>query len=112
MKIKRLILGLAIVILMLALMPSACAEAIIIDHTCTNLSQTPGAWIEEAKSNLHIAYVHTSHGSQLITGMNALMNFPPFVTKYDGSDDGSVGLDLDDHGRILFDFTEGECKSK
>jgi len=75
-------LVLAIVILMLALIPSACAEAIIIDHTCTELSQIPDGWIEEAKSDLHIAYQHTSHGSQLITGMNALKNFPPFGTKY------------------------------
>ena len=75
-------LVLAIVILMLALIPSACAEAIIIDHTCTELSQIPDEWIEEAKSNLHIAYPHTSHGSQLITSMNALKNFPSFGTKY------------------------------
>ena len=30
--------------------------------------------------------------------MNALENFPPFGTKYEWSDGGSVGLDLDDYG--------------
>lgn len=46
--------------------------AIIVDHTCINLNKIPLDWINKAKANLHIAYGHTSHGSQLITGMNAL----------------------------------------
>ena len=91
-------LVLAIAILMLALVPAASAAAVIIDHTCTDLSQIPDAEIEQAKSNLHFAYQHTSHGSQLVTGMNALKNFPSFGTKYEWSDDGSAGLDLDDYG--------------
>jgi len=57
-------------------------------------------FLEAAKINLHIAYQHTSHGSQLITGMNALENYPPFGSKYDWEDDGSPesALDLDDYG--------------
>ena len=74
------------------------AESIIIDHRCTDLSQIPDAWIDSAKTNLHIVYQHTSHGSQLITGMNALKYFPAFGDKYDWSDNGSSGLDLDDYG--------------
>ncbi len=50
----------------LAMMPSACADAIIIEHTCTDLSEIPGEWVEEVKDNLHIAYQRTSHSSQLI----------------------------------------------
>ena len=98
MERRRGKLVLAIAILMLALVPAASAAAVIIDHTCTDLSQIPDAEIEQAKSNLHIAYQHTSHGSQLVTGMNALKNFPSFGTKYEWSDDGSAGLDLDDYG--------------
>jgi hypothetical protein len=44
----------------------------IIDHLCTRLSDVPVRYITEAKNTLHIAYGHTSHGSQLITGMNGL----------------------------------------
>jgi len=75
------------------------SEPIIIDHNCTDLSLIPEQWIEKAKTDLHIVYQHTSHGSQLITGMNALRNFPAFGSKYEWSDSGSVGaLDLDDYG--------------
>ena len=98
MKIRKGKLVLAIAIFMRALVPAASAAAVIIDHTCTDLSQIPDAGIEQAKSNLHIAYQHTSHGSQLVTGMNALENFPSFWTKYEWSDVGSAGLDLDDYG--------------
>ncbi len=48
---------------------------IIINHSCTNLSQIPLNWINEAKNNLHIAYGHTSHGSQITDGMLGLNSF-------------------------------------
>ena len=78
--------------------PVKAAEPLIIDHACTDLSQIPDEWIENAKNNLHVVYQHTSHGSQLITGMNALENFPEFGSKYEWSDNGAGGLDLDDYG--------------
>jgi hypothetical protein len=46
--------------------------AILIDHQCTDLDKIPGEWIQSARSNLHIGYGHTSHGSQLTSGMGAL----------------------------------------
>ena len=46
---------------------------IIIDHTCANLSALPAEAIAQAKASLHIAYGHTSHGSQLTTGMSSLV---------------------------------------
>ncbi|MGB5549479.1 MAG: hypothetical protein WBO74_03210, partial [Thermoanaerobaculia bacterium] len=49
-------------------------------------------------TDLHIAYNHTSHGSQLISGLNALESFPDYGGTYQWSDDGSAGLDLDDYG--------------
>ncbi|NLA75313.1 MAG: hypothetical protein GX846_07580 [Deltaproteobacteria bacterium] len=49
--------------------------SIIIDHENTNLAMVPLKWINKAKSELHIAYGHTSHGSQITTGMAGLINF-------------------------------------
>jgi len=71
---------------------------ILVDHNCTVLSSIPEYWIDQAKQDLHIAYQHTSHGSQLVTGMSALADYPAFGTTYQWSDDGSAGLDLDDYG--------------
>jgi hypothetical protein len=65
MKNKMILFG---IIAMLALIPAVHAEAIIIDHNCTNLSQIPDYWIEQAK-NLTIHYAHTSHGSQITSGI-------------------------------------------
>ena len=47
-------------------------SAIIINHENCNFNQIPNEWINSAKTELHIAYGHTSHGSQLTTGMNGL----------------------------------------
>lgn len=44
----------------------------VIDHNSTNVSMIPACWISEVKSNLHVAYSHTSHGSQVYSGMQAL----------------------------------------
>lgn len=73
-------------------------DSTIMDHRYTDASLIPDEWIETVKNNLHIAYQHTSHGSQIISGMNALKNYPVFGTRYQWSDDGSAGLDLDDYG--------------
>jgi len=70
-------------------------EDMIIDHSCTDLSLIPSAWIDSAKAKLHIAYGHTSHGSQLTTGMTGLLDFKG--TEYAWNNGGSNGaLDLHD----------------
>jgi hypothetical protein len=46
--------------------------AIIVDHTSTNLTRVPAYWIDQAKGLLKASYGHTSHGSQLIDGMQAI----------------------------------------
>ncbi|MFH1154086.1 MAG: hypothetical protein V1793_09720 [Pseudomonadota bacterium] len=74
------------------------AYDVLIDHTCVDLNSIPEAAVTLAKSSLHIAYQHTSHGSQLITGMNSLESFPLFENRYEWSDNGASGLDLDDYG--------------
>lgn len=65
-------------------------EAIIIDHNCMNLFDIPTEWIESAKENLNIGYGHTSHGSQLTSGMNAIEAYYTDGT-YDWSNSGGEG---------------------
>ncbi len=66
------------------------AGPIIVDHDATDITAVPQEWIEEAKRELHIAYGHTSHGSQLTDGMAALVAF---------ANSGGLGLSLSGHLR-------------
>ncbi|MCP4659483.1 MAG: hypothetical protein GY856_29095 [bacterium] len=69
MKANRLALLLA---LLLALTAAGAAHAqIIIDHTCTDLSKVPDTWLEQARQ-LTIHYAHTSHGGQIMSGIDVL----------------------------------------
>lgn len=70
-------------------------SAVIIDHSCTDIDAVPEAWIEEAKDSLHIAYGHTSHGSQLTTGMTGLVTFKGDLYAYNSGGTGGA-LDLRD----------------
>jgi len=73
-------------------------HAIIINHTCTNLPQIPEAWVTAAKDNLHIAYGHTSHGSQIITGMDGLDAFMGGTGLYTWNDGPAANhLDIGEH---------------
>jgi hypothetical protein len=54
---------------------TAPGDSIIIDHTCTDLGQIPAQWIDRAIAGLHITYGHTSHGSQITTGLLGLSQF-------------------------------------
>jgi hypothetical protein len=63
---------------------------VTVDHTCTDLHDIPQAWIDTAKHTLHIGYGHTSHGSQITTGMNALEEY--FTDgRFDWSHSGGSG---------------------
>ena len=74
--------------------------ALIIDHRHTDLADVPLESIEAAKRELHIAYGHTSHGSQIITGMTGLTSFanaPHGGSTYAWNNGGKGGaLDLAD----------------
>jgi hypothetical protein len=48
--------------------------AIVVDHTSTDLSKIPAPWLAQAKAMLKASYGHTSHGSQIIDGMQAIEN--------------------------------------
>ena len=64
------------------------AGAVVIDHTCTDLSKIPSDWIVQAKSVLRIGYQHTSHGSQLVTGLQVISNTVGGVYRYTASSSG------------------------
>jgi hypothetical protein len=51
---------------------AARTSPLVIDHNSTDLDLVPDYWIEQAKALLRVSYGHTSHGSQLISGMGAL----------------------------------------
>jgi hypothetical protein len=76
------------------------SQPIIANNATTDLSKVPLSWINTAKSNLHIAYGHTSHGSQIYDGMDGLTTFggaPYGGSIYLFNDGGSGGaLDFDD----------------
>ncbi|MHB8055318.1 MAG: BACON domain-containing protein [Candidatus Aminicenantales bacterium] len=75
------------------------AAPIIIDHRNTDLSPVPEIWITQAKSLLRIAYQHTSHGSQLVTGLEALRDALGAPFNFDYSWDGyAPGVFLNDYG--------------
>jgi hypothetical protein len=59
-------------------------EPIIIDHNCAFLEPIPVSAILQARDSLHIAYGHTSHGSQLMTGMTALAQQDTSLVGYKG----------------------------
>ena len=49
-------------------------QGIIIDHTCTDITQIPDTWINQVKETLKIHYAHTSHGEQITEGLERLSN--------------------------------------
>jgi hypothetical protein len=75
---KRLVL-----VLLFAL--PAFLSALIIDHTCVDITQIPESAILAAKDSLHIGYGHTSHGWQITYGMDGLVEF---------ANNGGKGLSL------------------
>ena len=92
---KRIIVLVTIYVgLCLAVM--AQAQPVIVDHTCTDIDQIPQQWIETAKSSLRISYGHTSHGSQLVTGINAISGFNS-AYNFTYSSGYSAGVFLNDY---------------
>ena len=106
--ICRLCLQLFFLIIISYSLYSQNKEALIIDHTCTDITSIPQSAIENAISNLHIAYAHTSHGSQITSAMlsNRLgafanaggngINFPQDLLLWDDANTEGT-LDLRDY---------------
>ena len=70
-------------------------SAKIINHLCTDLAAIPQAAVDSAKTKLHIAYGHTSHGSQLVTGMTGLVDYRGSLYSFNSGGSGGA-LDLRD----------------
>ena len=92
----------SIILVFLFFSLSVFSQGFIIDHNCTKLDSIPESAINLAKQNLHIAYGHTSHGSQLITGMTGLDGQTDLVGYkgdiYKWNEGGTSGaLDIDDY---------------
>jgi hypothetical protein len=75
--------------------PDPNEEPIVVDHESIALADIPSNWIDQAKQTLHIAYGHTSHGSQLTTGMAGLVTFAGTEYSYNSGGTGGA-LDLRD----------------
>jgi hypothetical protein len=77
------------------------AQAIIIGHNqahLEDLKNVPPEWIDSAKAKLKLAYFHTSHGSQINSGLTPLDAFMGGEGTYLRSEEGGPGvLYFDDH---------------
>lgn len=95
---KRTATILSIIIGFMLLSPCAFADRtfpLIIDHNHTDITRIAQSALEQAKSSLHIAYGHTSHGSQVTSGMTGLVGF---------ANNGGLGLSLPHN---IFAFNNG-----
>lgn len=52
--------------------PTTADRPLIIDHRCTDLSLVPTQWITSVKNNCRMHYAHTSHGGQLMDGLDTI----------------------------------------
>lgn len=76
--------------------------AIMANHnnaTLADLNSIPIEWFTKAQSDLHIYYNHTSHGSQVTTGMSGLISFANGIESGKGdyfqySSSGDDGMQL------------------
>jgi hypothetical protein len=75
-------IGSFVLALVLGVLVAPASGAVSIDHNTTDIWAVPESAILQAKANLHIAYGHTSHGSQIISGMGASngAEFDAFMT--------------------------------
>ncbi len=72
------------------------SQGLVIDHNCTDLTRIPASYVNSARSTFRISYGHTSHGSQLISGMGNIETQYPTLYAY--NEDGSGGaLSLHDY---------------
>ncbi|MFH2065189.1 MAG: PEP-CTERM sorting domain-containing protein [Pseudomonadota bacterium] len=86
---KKTVKGFTLIVVLAVFWVSASyASSLIIDHNNTDITMLTEAQINQAKSTLHIAYGHTSHGSQVTDGMSGLVGF---------ANNGGKGLSLPDN---------------
>jgi hypothetical protein len=99
MKRNNLIDGLIAVLFIMSCTKSensSGTKSLTINHTNININMIPTQWISAAKQTLHIAYGHTSHGSQLTDGMTGLVSFKGSLYNWNNGGTGGA-LDLHDY---------------
>ena len=47
-------------------------SSLTFDHSCTDITKIPESWIQQAKELFRIHYGHTSHGEQIVTGLQRM----------------------------------------
>ncbi|MFC2133762.1 T9SS type A sorting domain-containing protein [Bacteroidota bacterium] len=92
---QQVIFTLFLLFILIGFYSNILAQGLIIDHNCTDITQIPESSINQAKAMLHIGYGHTSHGSQITTGMTGLVNF---------ANNGGLGLS---HAQDIFAWNNG-----
>lgn len=93
----------SVFVFLLLVLPSPLLAAIIANHTTTTLNNIPEAWITAVKENLRLSYGHTSHGSQLVSGMQVLKDNATYGTLYAFNDSGAIEAGI----LSLADYTPG-----
>lgn len=79
---KRKMLVLVVISIIQVVFP----DAIIIDHNCTDTSIIPANWIDSAKVQFKMYYGHTSHGAQILVGLDSVeARNPIFSSVYNSS---------------------------
>jgi hypothetical protein len=77
--------------------------AIIVNHENTDISKIPDYWIEEAKK-ITFHFAHTSHGSQIITGLGYLESQVNPKYNYDVAEGGTpIQLPVDNTALRIYD---------
>ncbi|MBE0642669.1 MAG: T9SS type A sorting domain-containing protein [Bacteroidetes bacterium] len=76
------------IFLALAVLALPVQAQIIIDHHCTDLTQVPDSYVLLAKQQFRLSYGHTSHGSQIVSGMQLLQSLPSSIHTYSQSGSG------------------------
>jgi hypothetical protein len=73
--------------------PSEASMSLTAGHSVAHFASVPQSAIENARARLHIAYGHTSHGSQLITGMSGLVTWKGDLYAFNnGGTNGALDL--------------------
>ncbi len=69
----KVYLVLAVIVSVLAMIPTSihAQSALIIEHSCADIEQIPDMWLDQAR-DLAFHYAHTSHGSQIVSGLQYL----------------------------------------
>lgn len=70
----RVVCKIVAILLFITAIPAMAFSALIIDHNDAALNLTQAQY-QKAKDDLHIAYGHTSHGSQITYGMTGMVGF-------------------------------------